>query len=142
VPDGDYDAFIVDAFSSGSIPVHLITLEAFAEYRRVLKPGGLLLLHISNKVLDLHPVVYAAARALGVHALEQTNAGQSDPDANDTYWMAVTADPSAARTLAESLDWQRRGPPARGWPRPWTDAYANLLGRIFAPVPARASPDS
>lgn len=131
VPDGAFDLFIVDAFSSGSIPVHLITLEAFAEYRRVLTPSGMVLLHISNRALDLHPVVYSAARALGASAFERTNAGQSDPDANETFWMAVTADDGAARTLAQSLKWTMREPPPQGWPRPWTDQYANLLGAML-----------
>jgi SAM-dependent methyltransferase len=130
VSDGAFDKFIVDAFSSGSIPVHLITLEAFVEYLRVMTPSGILLLHISNRVLDLHPVVYSAAQALGVDAFELTNAGAADPDANDTFWMAVTTDDGVVSELTESLGWAKREMPSQGWPRPWTDQYANLIGAM------------
>jgi SAM-dependent methyltransferase len=130
VPDATFDGFVVDAFNSGSIPVHLITVEALIEYRRVLRPEGLLLLHVSNKAMDLHPVVYAAAEVLGLECLEQTNAGRADPDANDTCWMALTADAERARILRDERGWIRRSPGPRGWPRPWTDRYANLVGAL------------
>lgn len=128
--DGIYDVFIVDAFSSGSIPVHLITVEAFVEYMRVLGPSGILLLHISNRVLDLHPVIYSAAEVLKLHACEQTNAGTVVPGANDTFWMAVTADSAVASNLTASLKWSVRARPSGGWPRPWTDRYANIIGAV------------
>lgn len=131
LPDGIFDAFIVDAFSSGSIPVHLITREAFAEYLRVLKPNGILLLHISNRSLDLHPVVYSVATSMGVNAMEQTNAGAAAPDADDTFWMAVARDDATVRFLSPGLGWKVREPPRAGWPRPWTDQYANIIGAVI-----------
>jgi spermidine synthase len=54
-PDGTYDALIIDAFSSDSIPMHLLTREALALYLRKLAPGGRLLFHISSRTLDLRP---------------------------------------------------------------------------------------
>ena len=60
-PPASADLLVVDAFSSDSIPMHLMTREAFGVYRRHLRPGGLLLVHISNRYLDLKPVVAAAA---------------------------------------------------------------------------------
>jgi hypothetical protein len=59
-----FDVLAIDAFSSDSIPVHLLTLEAFKTYFKHIKPGGLLAVHISNRHLDLQPVVAEAAKAL------------------------------------------------------------------------------
>ena len=60
-PPATTDLLVVDAFSSDAVPMHLLTREAFADYRRLLSPSGLLLVHISNRYLDLMPVVAAAA---------------------------------------------------------------------------------
>lgn len=65
-PDGaGYDVIVADAFSSDAIPVHLLTAEAFALYARRLRPSGVLAIHISNRMLDLVPVVAAGAHAIG-----------------------------------------------------------------------------
>ena len=64
-PDGTYDALIIDAFSSDSIPMHLLTREALALYLRKLAPGGRLLFHISSRTLDLRPVIGALAADAG-----------------------------------------------------------------------------
>jgi hypothetical protein len=125
-----FDVFIVDAFSSGAIPVHLMTREAFSEYMGAMANQGVLLLHISNRSIDLHPVVYSIAESLNLHAFEKTNAGAADPDANDTFWMAVTRDDGAAKLLVDSLGWRCRERPVAGWPRPWTDRYANIFGAM------------
>ena len=89
-----YDLFIVDAFNSGSIPVHLVTVEAIEEYLRVLKDDGFLLMHVSNKILDLLPVVYSNAEKLGVWACDQSNEDNIHPDAELTLWMALSKDKS------------------------------------------------
>jgi spermidine synthase len=64
----NFDVLVVDAFSGDSIPVHLITVEAFAEYLRHLKPQGVIVFHVSNRFLDLMPVVKALADAHGLRA--------------------------------------------------------------------------
>ena len=56
-PDHAYDLIVLDAYSSDSIPVHLITREALALYQRKLAPGGVLAFHISNLYLDLKPAL-------------------------------------------------------------------------------------
>jgi hypothetical protein len=125
------DLLIVDAFSSGAIPVHLLTVEALQAYLRVLRADGILLMHVSNKMLDLVPVVYSNARVLGAPACEQTNAGRVHPDAELTCWMAVTrSDARLARLLGE-LRWWTRLPAGDCLPRPWTDRYANVLGALL-----------
>ncbi len=69
---GQYDILVLDAFSSDAIPVHLLTEEAFRTYRDRLAPGGLLAVHISNRYLDLEPVVSAIASELGMSAVAGT----------------------------------------------------------------------
>lgn len=66
--DAPYDLLIVDAFSGDAIPAHLLTLECFGIYRRRLAEGGILAIHISNRFLDLKPVVFGAAKELGMQA--------------------------------------------------------------------------
>ncbi|HSD67411.1 MAG TPA: fused MFS/spermidine synthase, partial [Vicinamibacteria bacterium] len=63
-----YDVFAVDAFSSDAVPTHLLTVEAFAAYMRHLAPGGVLAVHVTNRYVDLKPVVRGAARALSLRA--------------------------------------------------------------------------
>ena len=125
---GSLDLLIIDAFSSGSIPVHLLTTEAFESYLRVLRDDGILLMHVSNKMLDLLPVIYSNANALGVRACEQSNESNCDPDAEFTYWAALTRDPDQFQVLVGSLGWWSRG--TAELPAPWTDRYSNVLGAL------------
>lgn len=118
------------AFSSGSIPAHLLTVEAFEEYLRVLRPGGLLLLHVSNKVLDLEPVVYANARSLGLGACEASNETDTHPDAETTYWMAVSAGEDTLSRLRAELAWAD-GSSASPAVRPWRDRYSDIPGAMI-----------
>jgi hypothetical protein len=67
-PPQGFDVLVVDAFSSDAIPVHLLTREAFLLYRRHLAPGGVLAVHVSNRHLELTPVVAHAARAVNLRA--------------------------------------------------------------------------
>ncbi len=128
---GAFDVLIVDAFNSGSIPMHLMTVEAFRVYLRSLTPGGILLLHVSNRLLDLEPEVAAIAGALGVQAavarLDPDSAGS---DADATEWMVVSADPALVGRLVDRLGWQRVVPQRDGR-APWSDRYCPLLRAIF-----------
>src|SRR5205807_5602010 len=78
-PAQNFDVLALDAFSSDAIPVHLLTVEAFKTYLRHLKPDGVLAVHISNRYLDLVPVVQQAARhlSLEVRSEEHTSELQS-----------------------------------------------------------------
>ncbi len=121
------DLLALDAFSSDAIPMHLMTSEAFATYARVLQPKGLLLVHISNRFLDLEPVVAAAARAGGWHAAKlYYQPPKYTAVASASQWIALSRDPAALRALeAGRGDWQ----PLK--PRPgflaWTDDYSTIL---------------
>ena len=83
-----YDVIVVDAFSSDAIPVHLMTREFVSLALERLRPGGLIAFHISNRHLDLGPVLGAAARELGTSAVEQYHNPDS-PDASASRWLVI-----------------------------------------------------
>ena len=137
VPDGTFDLLVLDAFSSDAIPVHMLTREALALYVRKLAPGGIALLHISNRYLDLEPVVANLAEDADLPALIQ----DYDPTQEDlqmggsaSTWAAVARDLSDLGPLAWDDRWRTLEPdPAVGV---WTDDYSNIFrtlirGRLF-----------
>jgi hypothetical protein len=123
-----FDLLALDAFSSDAVPMHLMTREAFDTYARTLQPKGLLLVHISNRFLDLEPVVAAAgaegkwfAARLVYHpsANEGEQAAVSD-------WIALSRDPATIGRLTESGgEWIQLKKRANF--RGWTDDYATIL---------------
>jgi len=126
-PAQDFDLLALDAFSSDSIPVHLLTREAFKVYRRHLKPGGILAVHISNHYLDLQPVVQRLARDAGYHAalLEY----EERDDAWWVYsstWMLLSMDQALLNTdLIKSASTPL--PPVKKSDPLWTDDFASLF---------------
>lgn len=123
------DLLALDAFSSDAVPMHLMTREAFDTYGRVLQPRGLLLVHISNRFLDLRPVVAAAGGKGRWFAAQLTYVtGEQDRaiQAATSDWIALTRDPSTfAKLISSGGDWRpltgRQGFSA------WTDDYATIL---------------
>jgi len=85
----EFDALVVDAFSSDSIPVHLLTREAFALYFRRLKADGVLAIHVSNQYLDLTPVVQAAAAALNKEAVAINNNDDHPQGVYAASWILI-----------------------------------------------------
>lgn len=121
------DVLALDAFSSDAVPMHLLTREAFDGYGRVLQPGGILAVHISNRYLDLVPVVAAAAKAGGWQAAVLNYTPPDDEEeASKSQWIALTRDPTAFAYLQiEDPAWRTlRGRPGFS---PWTDNYATIL---------------
>jgi hypothetical protein len=117
----------VDAFSSDSIPVHLITKEALGAYLRHMKPGGVIAFHVSNRFLSLPPVVARIAREQGMQAtLVSDNGKEGDDDHTTTDWVLLSRDPAAL----EAPEIKAAAPEAPeekpGW-RTWTDDYSNLV---------------
>jgi hypothetical protein len=135
-PSQGFDVLVLDAFSSDSVPVHLLTLEAFDVYDRHLAPSGVIAFHSTNLHLDLSRLVYALGRARGFHTLEVINDEHWEELTLPSRWMLLAREPSVLRELAEELrplaeagglelvpgsdDRYRRV-------RPWTDEYSNLL---------------
>lgn len=130
-PQGQANLLAIDAFSSDSVPMHLLTREAFALYGRYLKPDGLLLVHISNRYMDLKPIVAAAAHDGGW----ATAARLYTPDPKDaryhytmSAWIALSRDPQRLKRLTTLTGAQLWEPLT---PRPgisaWTDDYGSIL---------------
>ncbi len=126
-----FDTIAVDAFSSDAIPLHLMTTQAFDGYAEALKPGGLLLVHISNRFIDLEPVVAKIATA-GGWTVSVRRYNPPDPSVQphgqwDTpsWWIALSRDPDSIRTLTADGGW--RPIKTRADLRVWTDDYASVL---------------
>jgi hypothetical protein len=115
---------LVDAFSGDAIPVHLLTREAFGLYFRHLKPQGVLAVHVSNRFLDLPPVVEASARAFGARTVKISSAEDQANAIFQATWMLVDRPGAASGTsgIPESLPADEE----RGV-RTWTDDYSNLI---------------
>jgi hypothetical protein len=121
--DAYYDLLIIDAFNSDAVPVHLLTAEAFSLYARVVRPTGLVMLHVSNKYLDLKPVVAAGAFKAGLLARYKTNAVFA-ADALTTEWVAIARSPQAA-SLLDRMGWSEFEPALVSSTTAWTDRYAD-----------------
>ncbi len=122
-----FDLLAVDAFTSDAIPVHLLTREALALYLDHLADGGILAVHVSNRHLDLAPLVRRTAETLGVHVtmVDAYGAAPDDPGAYGSTWVLIAR---RAEALAHPLIREAAAPvPARPDLRPWTDDYSNLF---------------
>ena len=120
-----FDLLAVDAFSSDSIPVHLLTLEAFELYFRNLKPDGILAVHISNRHLYLEPVVAAAAEKLCKDAVLIESPSDRANEIFLARWVLL-----ANRGLLQQFpDVQEAGEPVTSLARVklWTDSYSSLF---------------
>ncbi len=118
-----YDVLVVDAFSSDAIPTHLLTREAFAAYLRHLAEGGVLVVHITNRYVDLKPVVRGAAAALSLHAEHVPSIEKGILWSSD--WMLVARDRAL---LADEVVGAATLPRlARADEVLWTDDWSNLL---------------
>jgi hypothetical protein len=120
----NFDVLAIDAFSSDAIPVHLITREAVEVYLKHMKPDGVIAFHVTNRYLDLVPVVEGIAHELDLHTLWISDDGDL-PLANSSSWVLVAKDPvrlsdpklmEAATNISARRDW-----------RVWTDDFNNLL---------------
>jgi spermidine synthase len=128
-PDRKYSLIVLDAFSSDAIPVHLLTREALATYRRILNDDGILLVHISNRRLDLEPVVGALARDAHMYAL--IGKRDSPDDRSRTYeygsdWVVLSKREADLVPLAGNPRWKA----VRAGSQLWTDDYSNLFSVI------------
>ena len=129
-PDGVYDLIIVDAYSSDVIPVHLATKEAMAIYKAKLAPQGAVVMHVSNRHLDL------ASVAVGIAAANGLKSWHYDEDSNrDSEYIFPTDVVVSAREeadvgkLASSDLWEETA--ADENQRVWTDDYSNILGAVY-----------
>jgi len=132
VPDGHFDLLVLDAFSSDAIPVHLLTVEAFRLYRRKISERGILMANISNRFLDLEPVVGRVASETGLFGVVQYFKVTPEENARSmrfpSIWTAMARRPDYIRELASDPRWERlRGDNAK----PWTDDHVNIMDAII-----------
>jgi len=127
-PPQGFDVLALDAFSSDSIPVHLLTAEAFAAYFRHLKPGGILAVHISNRYLDLKPVLRMAAEKFGKEARIVEDESNDEKGTYGTTWVlfADSAEVFAETPLAAAVETLTSDRPIRLWTDDYSDLYAIL----------------
>jgi protein-L-isoaspartate O-methyltransferase len=130
-PDHSYDLIIVDAFSSDSIPMHLLTREAVSLYLSKLKPRGVILFNISNEYLELAPVLTTLVKSVGAagrHQLFQPSPAEVAQGATASEWVAIAASDADLDFLRSERRWQAMGPAANM--SPWTDDFSNIIGAI------------
>ncbi len=140
-PGQYFDMIILDAFSSDAIPMHLLTIEAVKEYLHRLKPDGLMVFHITNRHLDLKPVIAATAASCNLSGLSIGD-DYFDSEAPENFqrfqsdYIVLSQDLSLLRLLVEDA--------AAGWRRlvndnmvqPWSDDFSSLLAAINLFKPA------
>jgi hypothetical protein len=128
-PSQQFDVLAMDAFSSDSVPVHLLTREAFALYSKHLKPDGVLAVNTSNRYLNLTPVVTANAQAMGMTVILVDDEGEGKDYYAATTWMLCSRNGAFFEDpLFHNKDTER--PVINPKVRPWTDDYSNLF-QIF-----------
>ena len=130
-----YDLILLDAFSSDAIPVHLLTVEAMELYLRKLAPDGLVLFHLSNRFLDVEPVVAGLVRELGLEGrvrrdLRLTAARQRRGE-NGSIWAVVARPGRLPSALDERPAWEVLD--TTGPVTPWTDDYSSIIGLVRTP---------
>jgi len=127
-----HDVLVVDAFSSDAVPAHLLTVEAFHIYRQRLSDDGLLLVHITNRFIDLEPVLAAAAATGGWHSARRKyypDPAAAAKGASASDWVALSQSPASIAKLEETGGWTKlRQRPGFS---PWTDDYGSVLPLIM-----------
>jgi hypothetical protein len=128
-----YDLMVLDAFSSDAIPIHLMTREAMATYLGKLAPHGIVVMHVSNRHMELASVVAGIAHANGLVSRMNNRAAREGED-DSKYLFTSTVVISAREdsdfdVLREDADWTVIEPPEGQ--RIWTDDYSNVIGAVI-----------
>jgi hypothetical protein len=123
-PDGQFDVLLIDAFSSDAIPLHLLTREAVEMYFQKLAPRGLLMVHISNRHLNLEPVLGNLAADLGVVARVRCDEDESYDGKCASTWILLCRDEKDLGGLGTDDDW---GAVETDSHRAWTDDFSNIV---------------
>ena len=133
-PGAHFGLIVLDAFSSDAIPVHLVTTEAMDEYLAHLEDDGVMMFHISNRYLDLQPLLAGLSAHSGLTAFGQLQvvAGAEDGrERSSAQWVALARHPGSLEPLAHDGRWTRLDagrPPGLVW----TDDYSNILSVLRA----------
>jgi hypothetical protein len=129
-PDGVYDLIIVDAYSSDAIPVHLATEEAMEIYKSKLAPQGAVVMHVSNRHLELSSVVVGIADANDLKSwVYSEDSGRDNEYIFSTSVVVSAREEADVGKLASSDQWALTE--AEDNERVWTDDYSNVLGAVW-----------
>src|SRR5438094_10672180 len=129
-PDGIYDVIIVDAYSSDAIPIHLATREAMKIYKDKLAPQGIVVMHVSNRHLELESVVVGIADANDLKSWVYSEDSNRDNEYIFSTSVVVSArEETDVGKLASSDQWALTE--AEDNQRIWTDDYSNVLGAVW-----------
>ena len=120
-----FNVIVIDAFSGDAIPVHLLTREALALYRRNLQADGLVVFHVSNQYIDLEPVIAEVAADAGLHAVSVHSHGDEQNGLYFADWIVVTAN----QAFLAQPEVFNNGFPTQRRPdlRLWTDNYSSVF---------------
>jgi hypothetical protein len=128
-PAASADLVVIDAFNSDAVPVHLLTREAIELYLGRLRAGGIVAFNVSNRFVDLEPVLAAAARDLGLSGLARVDEPSLDLiDADSSHVVVLARVPGDLAGLVGRPGWRAIVQPAD---RAWTDRYSDLLGALL-----------
>jgi SAM-dependent methyltransferase len=137
-PDGHFDLIVLDVFSSDAIPVHFLTREAINVYLKKLSDGGILLFHISNKYLNLKPVLGDLAANASLACLVQENRISSLAEEKakkiGSIWVVMARQTNDLGSLFEDRRWEPL--PGRRGARLWSDDFSNVLS-VFKWSPSK-----
>jgi spermidine synthase len=128
-PPHGYDLLVVDAFNSDAIPIHLLTREALSLYLGKLSESGIILFHLSNRFLDLEPVVGRLAQAAGLSAVIRENTARTrslvETGAAPSIWAALSPRATSLTGLQHDPQWRQLRVSKRV--RLWTDDFSNIF---------------
>ena len=128
-PDGVYDLIIVDAYSSDAIPIHLATEEAMKIYKDKLAPQGAVVMHVSNRHLELASVIVGIADANDLKSwVYSEDSGRDDEYIFATSVVVSAREEADVGKLASSDQWTETEADEKQ--RVWTDDYSNVLGAV------------
>ena len=136
VPDHYYDMLVLDAFSSDAIPTHLLTLEALSLYRKKLSDTGVLVLHLSNRYLNLEPVVGRLIQGTGAVGLIRADTDRTpelEASGDVSIWAAIASEHSHLGPLQNNPKW--RPLRVRESVALWTDDFSNIFSVFIWSVP-------
>ena len=124
-PEGHYGVIVMDAFSSDSVPVHLLTSEALNLYLTKLAPDGVLAFHISNRYLNLEPLLSGLAKRAALSAFIRRDGDDNVSGKYSSVWVVMARNDAALGTIASDSLWDKvEGDIV------WTDDFSNIL-RLF-----------
>jgi hypothetical protein len=129
-PDGIYDLIIVDAYSSDAIPIHLATEEAMKIYKDKLAPQGAVVMHVSNRHLELSSVIVGIADANDLKSwVFSEDSGRDDEYIFSTSVVVSAREEADVGKLAASEQWAETEADEKQWV--WTDDYSNIIGALY-----------